>query len=141
MESQNVIRFTPFRSRYLTSFLFGASFAAGWTPCVGVVLGAVLGLAATAPGVSFLLLLAYSLGLALPFLISGLFADTIIRAGNKYGWISRPVTVFFGLILVVVGVFIFTQTLGAVSNVQAIVDYFIKVIPADAATEIMLPIQ
>ena len=45
------------RSRYTTSFLFGLAFAAGWTPCVGAALGAILGLAASAPGSAFLLLL------------------------------------------------------------------------------------
>jgi len=39
-----------FSSKYLTSFLFGSAFAAGWTPCVGAALGAILGLAATQPG-------------------------------------------------------------------------------------------
>jgi cytochrome c-type biogenesis protein len=48
---------TRFHSRYLTSFLFGAAFAAGWTPCVGAVLGAILGLAASQPGIAFTLLL------------------------------------------------------------------------------------
>ena len=51
-----------FSSKYLTSFLFGAAFAAGWTPCVGAVLGAILGLAASQPGSAFSLLLAYAQG-------------------------------------------------------------------------------
>ena len=46
-----------FRSRYLTSLLFGFAFAAGWTPCVGPVLGGILGLVASAPGEAFPLLL------------------------------------------------------------------------------------
>src|SRR3989338_8061889 len=44
------------KSRYITSFLFGLAFAAGWTPCVGPALGVILGLAATAPGSAFVLL-------------------------------------------------------------------------------------
>src|SRR3989338_7094961 len=52
-----------FGSAYLTSFVFGAAFAVGWTPCVGAVLGAVLTLAVTQPGTAFWLLIAYTLGL------------------------------------------------------------------------------
>ena len=66
-----------FSSAYLTSFVFGAAFAAGWTPCVGAVLGGILALAATQPGSAFSLLMAYALGLGLPFLIVGLFAGRI----------------------------------------------------------------
>ena len=56
-----------FKSRYLTSLLFGLAFAAGWTPCVGPVLGGILGIAASAPGAAFFLLLAYAIGLGIPF--------------------------------------------------------------------------
>ena len=63
-----------FSSRYFTAFVFGAAFAAGWTPCVGAVLGTILGLAVTAPASAFLFLLAYSLGLGLPFLVVGAIA-------------------------------------------------------------------
>src|SRR3989338_4274157 len=56
-----------FKSKYATSFLFGLAFAAGWTPCVGAALGAILGLAASQPGAAFGLLMAYALGLGLPF--------------------------------------------------------------------------
>ena len=65
---------TKFKSKYLTSFVFGAAFAVGWTPCVGAVLGGILALAATQPGVAFTLLFSYSLGLGIPFLVVALFA-------------------------------------------------------------------
>src|ERR687896_733589 len=62
-----------FKTTYLTSFVFGAAFASGWTPCVGPILGTTLTLAATSPGAAYNSLLAYSLGLGLPFLITGAF--------------------------------------------------------------------
>src|SRR5579872_2913233 len=62
-----------FNSRYLTSFLFGLAFAAGWTPCVGPALGAIIGLAVSSPVSAFALLLTYALGLGIPFLIVGYF--------------------------------------------------------------------
>ena len=62
-----------FKTSYITSFVFGLAFAAGWTPCVGPILGSTFTLAATNPGTAYNLLLAYSLGLGIPFLITGAF--------------------------------------------------------------------
>lgn len=52
-----------FKSHYTTSFVFGAAFAVGWTPCVTAALGAILALAATQSASAFLLLMTYTLGL------------------------------------------------------------------------------
>jgi len=105
-----------FNSRYLTSLVFGMAFAAGWTPCVGVALGAILGLAVSAPGTAFYLLLAYSLGLGLPFLIVGLFASQAANLINKYSGIVRYINIVFGVILVALGVLVFTQNLSTIAN-------------------------
>src|SRR3990167_4510981 len=64
-----------FRSHYLTSFVFGAAFAVGWTPCVSAALGAILALATTSASSAFLLLFAYTLGIGIPFLLVGLFTN------------------------------------------------------------------
>ena len=105
-----------FNSRYLTSLVFGMAFAAGWTPCVGIALGAILGLAVSAPGTAFYLLLAYSLGLGLPFLIVGIFASQAANLINKYAGIVRYVNIVFGAILVVLGILVFTQNLSYIAN-------------------------
>ncbi|MEK7531538.1 MAG: cytochrome c biogenesis protein CcdA [Patescibacteria group bacterium] len=105
-----------FNSRLLTAFVFGAAFAAGWTPCVGAVLGSILALAATAPGSAFYLLFSYTLGLGIPFLIVGAFAGAagawIARSGN----ILRYVNIIFGIILVLLGILIFTENLPKIAN-------------------------
>ena len=62
-----------FKTSYITSFVFGAAFAAGWTPCVGPILGSIFTLAATSPGAAYNSLLAFSIGLGIPFLITGAF--------------------------------------------------------------------
>ncbi len=59
------------KSSYPMSFVFGLAFAVGWTPCVGPILGTILTLAATTPSVAFNLLLLYSLGLGIPFILIG----------------------------------------------------------------------
>jgi cytochrome c-type biogenesis protein len=113
---------TKFKSKYITAFLFGAAFAAGWTPCVGAVLGAILGLAATAPGSAFVLLFSYSLGLALPFLVVGLFASSASRFINRYAKAMRYIRIVFGAVLVGIGVLLFTQNLARFANFENLID-------------------
>jgi cytochrome c-type biogenesis protein len=117
LEREHKFRVTKkFGSRYLTSFVFGAAFAAGWTPCVGAALGAILGLAATEPGVALYLLFAYSLGLGIPFLVVGIFAAQASNIINRYAHILRYVNILFGAILVALGVLVFTQSLNLIAN-------------------------
>lgn len=106
------------RSRYLTSFLFGSAFAAGWTPCVGAVLGGILGLAITAPASAFFLLLSYSLGLGIPFLVVGLFASQAAGLINRYAHIIKYVNIAFGIILIAIGILAFTQKLNLIANLE-----------------------
>lgn len=105
-----------FNSRYLTSLVFGMAFAAGWTPCVGAALAAILGLAVSAPGTAFSLLLVYSLGLGVPFLIVGLFASGAANLINKYAGVVRYINIAFGVILVILGVLVFTQNVSLLAN-------------------------
>jgi len=105
-----------FNSRYLTSFLFGAAFAAGWTPCVGAVLGSILGLAVTQPGSAFSLLLAYSFGLGLPFLLVGAFTSQASGVIAKFSRWLKPINIIFGVLLIVLGVLVFTQSLNLIAN-------------------------
>jgi cytochrome c-type biogenesis protein len=109
---------TKFKSKYLTSFLFGAAFAVGWTPCVGAVLGSILALAATQPGLAFSLLLSYSLGLGIPFLMVGLFASPAAALINRYARFLKYANILFGLILIVFGVLVFTRNLSRVANFE-----------------------
>ena len=103
--------FRKFSSRATTSFVFGAAFALGWTPCVGAVLGGIFGLAVLMPTKAFFLLLVYALGLGVPFIIVGLFAGKLQRYFAKdFGWITY-LNILFGGILVFVGSLAFTQNL------------------------------
>lgn len=105
-----------FSSRYLTSFVFGSAFAAGWTPCVGAALGAILGLAASQPGAAFSLLMAYSLGLGVPFLVVGAFASHAQVFFSKHTKLFEKLNIVFGYILIVLGVLVFTQLLNLIAN-------------------------
>ena len=109
---------TRFKSGYATSFLFGLAFAAGWTPCVGPALGVILGLAATAPGSAFILLLAYALGLGIPFLIVGAFTGQAADFINRHAVGLKYLNIVFGIILLALGVLIFTQKLSLIANFE-----------------------
>ncbi|HKX81217.1 MAG TPA: cytochrome c biogenesis protein CcdA [Nitrososphaera sp.] len=105
-----------FKTTYLTSFVFGAAFASGWTPCVGPILGTTLTLAATSPGAAYNSLLAYALGLGIPFLITGAFfsqATKVIRKMVKHLRYFNPI---MGGILIVLGILVFTNQLSLVGN-------------------------
>lgn len=104
------------KSSYPLSFVFGLAFAAGWTPCVGPILGTILTLAATAPSVSFHLLLAYSLGLGIPFVLMGIFfsrATRIIRAMSKH---LKYYNLILGGFIIVLGILVFTNQLAYIAN-------------------------
>jgi cytochrome c-type biogenesis protein len=105
-----------FKTSYITSFVFGAAFAAGWTPCVGPILGSTFTLAATAPGAAYNSLLAYSLGLGIPFLITGAFfsqATGLIRRMVKYLKYFNPI---MGAVLIILGILVFTNQLALLGN-------------------------
>ncbi|MBI2109382.1 MAG: sulfite exporter TauE/SafE family protein [Parcubacteria group bacterium] len=115
-----------FKSRLVTSFVFGAAFAAGWTPCVGAALGAILGLAASEPGSAFGLLFSYSLGLGLPFLVVGAFASQADAVIQRYASILHYVNIVFGIILTVLGVLVFTQSLNLIANFELLNRFLLK---------------
>jgi cytochrome c-type biogenesis protein len=95
---------------YLGSVLVGMAFAAGWTPCIGPVLGGILGLAATQEqlGRGMVLLASYSMGLAVPFLVAAFAVETFLdwfqRFRKHLRWIQRV----SGLLLLLVGILLMT---------------------------------
>jgi len=111
-------KFFPKRAKasYPMSFVFGLAFAVGWTPCVGPILGTILTLAATTPSVAFNLLLVYSLGLGIPFILIGVFysrANRIIRSMSKH---LKYYNIILGGFIVVLGVLVFTNQLAYIAN-------------------------
>ncbi|MBI4361766.1 MAG: sulfite exporter TauE/SafE family protein [Euryarchaeota archaeon] len=104
------------RGSLATSVAFGAAFAVGWTPCVGVILGSILTLAALNPGTAFAMLVAYSLGLGLPFLAAGLFTASFTRLLTRTTRWRRPLSIGAGIFLIGVGILVFTNTLNLLAN-------------------------
>lgn len=98
---------------YGRSALFGVAFAAGWSPCIGPILGGIIGLASATASVAVgtTLLLAYAAGLAVPFLAVAMGATWV---ATRLGWVSRhhhAVSLVSGALLVVLGVLMITNLL------------------------------
>ena len=98
--------------------VMGMAFALGWSPCIGPILGGVLTIAGTegevARGVA--LLTSYSLGLAVPFVISALALDRIEGALSFFKRHARGINLFAGIVLAGFGVLLITHRVGWVSN-------------------------
>lgn len=94
---------------YAKSLGVGAAFAIGWTPCIGPVLGAILTLSASSADVAqgAYLLLVYSLGLGVPFIITGLAVGPTMRFLRRYDWLMPFVEITTGVLIIFVGVLIF----------------------------------
>lgn len=103
---------------FFSALLFGMIFSVGWTPCVGAFLGSALMLASQQAHVieGMLMLLAYSLGLGIPFILSAVLIDYLETAFN---WIKknyRVINVVSGGLLVLIGILMATGTLGRLLN-------------------------
>ncbi len=98
---------------YTRSFIVGSSFSAGWSPCIGPTLGAVLALSAASASVwqGVILLAVYSAGLSIPFLAMGLAFNSVRPA---FKWLKRYMGIInyaSGALLIIVGILIFTNSL------------------------------
>lgn len=110
------------KASYPLSFVFGLAFATAWTPCIGPILGSILTLATTTPGQAFTLLLAYSLGLGIPFLIMGMFFSRmtrVIRGLSKHMKYFSPI---MGAFIIILGVLVLTNQLAAIASFPLLSD-------------------
>ncbi len=109
----------------VSSFLMGVLFSAGWSPCVGPVLGAILTLSlnggSVAQGAG--LLAVYSAGLAVPFLLTALFLTPVLNFIRRHGHIARIAEIVMGVLLVVVGVMLATGTFARLAQYGTFFDF------------------
>ena len=98
------------------SFIFGLAFAAGGTPCIGPILGSILTLATTTPGIAFNLLLAYSAGIGIPFIIMGIFITQANRFVQKMSKHLKYYTVVLGSLIIILGILVFFNQLTLIAS-------------------------
>jgi len=111
-------RFDAKESRnILFPYVIGVAFGFGWTPCIGPVLGSIIALSATEATISkgILLLSFYSLGLAIPFILSGYYMSRFLNSKKSFGKYYGTITKSGGAILLITGILITTNYIQVIS--------------------------
>jgi cytochrome c-type biogenesis protein len=110
---------------YIASVLLGIFFSAGWSPCVGPVLGAILTISLSGGSITkgTWLLAAYSAGLAVPFLIAALGVGWVTTIIRRYGKVMYYTEKIMGVILVIVGLMLFLGTFESLARFGAFIDF------------------
>ncbi len=113
------------RLGYLSSMLMGIFFSAGWSPCVGPVLGAVLTLALNNAKVTqgAVLLVAYSAGLAIPFLLAALGIGRVAELMRRHARLLKGISTATGVIMIILGIMLLTGTLARLTRFGLFVDF------------------
>jgi cytochrome c-type biogenesis protein len=108
---------------FIGTLLVGIAFAAGWTPCIGPILGAILALTASSSGGigrGVVLLSVYSAGLGVPFLLSGVLFHSFLAFFNRFKKHIRLVEIFTGVLLMVAGLLLFFDKLAVITRYLSI---------------------
>ena len=114
-----------YKDNYFFPFVVGAAFAFGWTPCIGPVLGSILALSASEATISngIILLSFYSLGLAIPFILSGYYMTVFLNSKKGFGKYYGRITKTGGALLLITGLLI------ATNQIQVISYYILTIFP------------
>ncbi|MFH1524303.1 MAG: cytochrome c biogenesis protein CcdA [Chloroflexota bacterium] len=110
---------------YLSSLLMGIFFSAGWSPCVGPILGAIMTFAFNGGSIlrGILLGVAYSAGLAIPFLLAALGVGWVTVLLRRYGKVMRIVEIAMGVILIFAGVLLFLGSFSVLASYVPFLDF------------------
>jgi len=113
------------RMGYLSSFLMGVSFSAGWSPCIGPVLGAILTLVLNEGNISSgaVFLSAYSLGMAIPFLIAAAATGWVTNLLVKQGKVMHMIEVVMGILMIILGLLLFMGLFERLAALGTFVDF------------------
>jgi len=103
---------------YLGTCLVGIAFGAGWTPCIGPILGSILTMAATTQNIlkGILLLVFYSIGIGLPFFLSGLIIHRFFEYFQAIRKYFKVITVAGGILLIIVGILLISGYFSSMSS-------------------------
>ncbi|MFA5148376.1 MAG: cytochrome c biogenesis protein CcdA [Candidatus Omnitrophota bacterium] len=118
LQKEKKLEFRAKPAGYAGSALVGAAFAIGWTPCVGPILASILVLSSATGGAGrgAAMLLSYSLGLAIPFLVSSLLINNFLAYFKAVKKHMRAISLVSGIFLIVIGAMIFTNSFGLLTG-------------------------
>ncbi len=118
MRTKEIITLKNRPAGYIGSVLVGIAFGSTWTPCIGPILGAILTLAGTSKGINqgTTLLMAYSAGLAIPFILTSLAVGHFLSIFRKFRKILHMVYISGGIFLILVGILILTGYFYAINS-------------------------
>lgn len=104
---------------WLTALLMGMAFAAGWTPCIGPVLASILAYAGSSATLvqGIILLVFYSLGLGIPFILTAVFIEKFMQVSNKVNQYLPLVSKLSGAVLIVFGILLFLNKIQVISQI------------------------
>jgi cytochrome c-type biogenesis protein len=102
---------------FLGTFFVGMAFGAGWSPCIGPLLGSILIVAGSQETVAngIALLSVYAVGLAIPFLVLSIFVDSLLTFLKKASWSIKYINITAGVLLLGLGVLLITNKLSLIS--------------------------
>ena len=117
MNQEKKIETENYKNNYFFPFIVGSAFAFGWTPCIGPILGSIIALSATETtvGQGILLLSFYSLGLAIPFILSGFYMSKFLASKKGFGKYYGKITKIGGSVLLLTGILISTNQIQVIS--------------------------
>lgn len=121
-------RLLPFGEdkKNLSSVFIGMAFATGWTPCIGPILSSILIYAGSMEtiGKGILLLLVYSLGLAIPFMLTALAIGNFSKYFRKFSKYLLVVSVISGILMIIMGILVFTNKLAILSRYLNFINFY-----------------
>ena len=115
-ERRLTFQFETMAASPVMAFVFGFVFSFAWTPCVGPMLSSVLILAAAEPEKGMVMILFYTLGFVIPFLLLGLFSETVLNLVKKHKGVMAFTVKAGGVLMIVLGLLLFTGKLDGVGT-------------------------
>ncbi len=123
-QEKRFLHFDKIRGPF-SSIIIGMAFAAGWTPCIGPILSSILIYAANMDSMNkgILLLIIYSIGLAVPFILTALAIEGFAEQFKKFSKYLPIVSTISGILMIIMGVMIFTNKLAILSQYSSFINF------------------
>lgn len=105
--------------KFINAVILGMAFSFGWTPCIGPILGSVLMMAASLEVYTkgIYLLVIYSLGFSVPFLITALFLNLMLEKINNLDKYLKGIKIVSGILLIIMGILVYTNKINMISSI------------------------